>query len=414
MSKKILFSPVGGTDPIKYLRDGSMLHICRVYKPDLVYLYLSSEMLENHYKDNRYIASIEFVGELLNHSFEVRIIERPDLIDVQQYDVFYKDFREIIKEIETKMDKEDQLIINMASGTPAMKSALLVMATLAEYRFLPIQVSTPLRKMNSENEERDAYDVEVNCQLNEDNTDAFVNRCQEVKCFNLMKLLKLDMIKMHVNAYDYTAAKAIANEIREDISEDAYKMIQIASERVKLNRSEIAKLMKGLEFDIFPIKDGDKQKLFEYILGLGIKIQKEEYADFIRGITPIVVDLLENIWEKECNCKMEDFTIYNARAKCREWNMQKLETAGFLDILNNRFRSNGGFRGGIVKIKAKCRRNCSGRRNSEKYGCTSNCISNGQMVQRHDWKVSKGNLFPSSISYSYGRCFSKSRILEIL
>ena len=48
MSKKVLFSPVGGTDPIKYLRDGSMLHICRHYRPDIVYLYISHEMMEHH------------------------------------------------------------------------------------------------------------------------------------------------------------------------------------------------------------------------------------------------------------------------------------------------------------------------------------------------------------------------------
>jgi hypothetical protein len=141
MGKKILFSPVGGTDPIKYLHDGSMIHICRVYKPDVVYLYLSKEMAENHRADNRYVYSIEKLGELLNHNFEIRIIERNELTNVHQYDVFYKDFRTIIIDIEKGMNKDDQLILNMASGTPAMKSALLVLATLAEYRFLP--ESTP-------------------------------------------------------------------------------------------------------------------------------------------------------------------------------------------------------------------------------------------------------------------------------
>lgn len=43
-----------------------------------------------------------------------------------------------------------------------MKSALLVMATLAEYRFIPIQVSTPKKKGNLEYEDRDDYDVETN------------------------------------------------------------------------------------------------------------------------------------------------------------------------------------------------------------------------------------------------------------
>lgn len=51
----VLFSPVGGTDPISNERDGALLHICRIYKPDIVYLYMSKEMLEFHKKDNRYL-----------------------------------------------------------------------------------------------------------------------------------------------------------------------------------------------------------------------------------------------------------------------------------------------------------------------------------------------------------------------
>ena len=47
MNKIILFSPVGGTDPISLTNccDGSMLHICRHYKPDKVMLYMSKEMI---------------------------------------------------------------------------------------------------------------------------------------------------------------------------------------------------------------------------------------------------------------------------------------------------------------------------------------------------------------------------------
>ena len=91
MPKKILFSPIGGTDPIKYERDGSMLHICRHYLPDVVYLYMSSEMLYYHEKDNRYVNSIEWLGNFLGHKFEVHLIERPELRNAHEYDVFYED-----------------------------------------------------------------------------------------------------------------------------------------------------------------------------------------------------------------------------------------------------------------------------------------------------------------------------------
>lgn len=47
MNRKILFTPVGGTDPISSTNcyDGAILHICRHYKPDKVIMYMSKEML---------------------------------------------------------------------------------------------------------------------------------------------------------------------------------------------------------------------------------------------------------------------------------------------------------------------------------------------------------------------------------
>lgn len=111
MARKYLFSPIGNTDPIKYLYDGSMIHICRYYQPDVVYLYLSKEMMENHKKDNRYVKTLELLGEFLHHKFEIHIIENSDMIDVQQYDIFYNEFHRIIAEIEEQKDSEDILLV---------------------------------------------------------------------------------------------------------------------------------------------------------------------------------------------------------------------------------------------------------------------------------------------------------------
>ncbi len=67
MSRTYLFSPIGNTDPIKYFYDGSMLHICRYYKPDVVYLYLSKEMMEYHKEDNRYVSCVPSVDTKIEH-----------------------------------------------------------------------------------------------------------------------------------------------------------------------------------------------------------------------------------------------------------------------------------------------------------------------------------------------------------
>ena len=91
MGRKILFSPIGGTDPIAAtnFRDGSLLHICRKYHPDLVYLYLSGEMLEHHKRDNRYCYCLDKLQEAGNFKMTYEIIERESLINVSQYDFFY-------------------------------------------------------------------------------------------------------------------------------------------------------------------------------------------------------------------------------------------------------------------------------------------------------------------------------------
>ena len=336
MGKTYLFSPIGNTDPIKYLRDGSMLHIARVYKPDVVIMYLSKEMLENHEKDNRYAETLKLLGEKLGHTFKVKIISREDLTDVQEYDSFYHEFHDIIADIEQKMDEDDRLLVNMASGTPAMKSALVVMATLAEYRFTPIQVSTPQKKSNSEYEDRDEYDVEMNWELDEDNEEGFTNRCTEVKCGNLITLLKQDMIKKHLLAYDYHAAYEVGKEIGSDIGEDKLALLELADARMKLNLSRVNKIKIKYGYDFLPVKESNKEKMFEYALGLKVKVLREEYADFVRGITPLVVDMFEIIVKKYCGITIKDYCYYDKK-NIMKWDQKKLQGTVALKALEDEY-----------------------------------------------------------------------------
>lgn len=153
------------------------------------------------------------------------------------------------------------LLVNMASGTPGMKSALVVMATLAEYRFLPIQVASPQKMSNLEYEERVEYDVETNWELNEDNKENFQNRCMETICKNLMQMLKIDMIIKHVLAYDYHAAYEVAKELKDRVPDEALAILEAAAERVKLNQNRVAQLEHKYHLSIFPVKEGSKQKI---------------------------------------------------------------------------------------------------------------------------------------------------------
>ena len=354
MSKTYLFSPIGNTDPIKYFYDGSMLHICRYYKPDVVILYLSQEMILHHEKDNRYVRSIELLGEKLGHTFEVRIIRDEQMVDVQQYDLFYHAFRRIIADIEEEMTPEDTLIANMASGTPAMKSALLVMATLAEYRFLPIQVSTPKRRSNLGRED---YDVEKNWEMDTDNRPEMRKRCEEVRCVHLVQLLKMDMIKKHLQSYDYHAALQVGREIQRELDKEDYAWLETADARAVLDWERMNRFLPKNNGVLWPVKAEDQNRvLLEYTLSLDLKVKRGEYADFIRAITPLGVDLLERVIEQYCGIYIEAY--YSSRDS-QKWSRRKLADSEVLEILNRKF--NDGFRYGPVYsyhlntiVQAKC------------------------------------------------------------
>ena len=358
MGKTYLFSPIGNTDPIKYFHDGSMLHICRHYKPDVVYFYLSKEMVENHRADNRYVRTLELLGEYLHHTFEIHVIEDEKMVDVQQYDVFYEKFRELIGGIEKEMAEDDTLLVNMASGTPAMKSALLVMATLTEYRFLPVQVSTPKKAGNTEHEEREDYDTEINWELDEDNKPDAENRCSESRCYNLMRLLKIDIIKKHLLSYNYQAALEVGKDIKKDLSDEAYCWLETAAARAGLDWNKMNQFLPKGNGIVTPVKaENLKRNLFEYTLALELKLHRGEYADFVRAITPLGVDLLELVITEYCGIDIKLY--YFERNHKKEWKIEELKSSGLEVFTRN--KKNKGLSGPIYAwqlnniIQARCK-----------------------------------------------------------
>ena len=77
---KVLFTPVGGSDPIKRMLDGPMLHCCRMYKPDVVYIYFTKKMLEYERRDERYTWALEQLGKKLGHSFKIVRISHTNIL----------------------------------------------------------------------------------------------------------------------------------------------------------------------------------------------------------------------------------------------------------------------------------------------------------------------------------------------
>lgn len=306
---EILFSPVGTTDPISYNHDGSMLHICRKYNPKHVFLYLSEEMNDIEEKDEencdkRFTKSIELFNEKYKTSIDCHKIDGSKVKDVFNFDSYYNAFERELESIKEKFKHEniETIYLNTSSGTPAMKAALYVIAALDEDGvYKAIQVTTPNEKSNHSPR---GYDLGTAWESNEDNKENAKDRTKLASDSNFLTKIKKEIIKKHIQQYDYNAAYELAKDLindssRDALSDKAIKAIKAAKERIALNYKEYAKYLidsgvTSSKFMLDKYKD-DKEdiKLYEYILSLDIKRKRREYADFIRAISPILRDIFK-------------------------------------------------------------------------------------------------------------------------
>ena len=295
----ILFSPIGTTDPISNFRDGAMLHICRHYDIDKVYLYISSEMLIHHSVDNRYCYCLDRLSELKGKTIEYEVIEKPDLNDnIYRFDYFLNEFKTIIDQIRTEYP-EAKIFLNTSSGTTAMKSDLNALSIISEYPLCAIQVATPVKRSNPRSEKKDDYDTVEYWELNEDNEAGTENRCIESKNINYFYELKKKMIAELINHNDYVGAKLLSNELGEDKA-DFKQLLDGACKRIKYDFKNAKQIFGNFGYKIVEHENADKIFLSEYALLLNMKIKKEEYAEFLRAFTPFFSAMLRRVLKDRC------------------------------------------------------------------------------------------------------------------
>ena len=345
MNKKILFSPVGGTDPISEnnCHDGSLLHICRIYMPDEIILYMSQEIIKNQEKDNRYKRALNMLFEKQGREgVVIKEIKRPELSNVEKYDYFYNDFQDIIEEIRSHMDETDTLILNVSSGTPAMKSGLLIIQNYSERHAKVVQVITPERKMN-EHTHGDTYDLDRLWESDKDNEEGAENRCVEISCPSLTRIKNEETIKKLILAYDYKAALVVADTLPEKATSDYYGLIQMAYFRTLLDAKHVNEMICQTGYNCLLIQDYEKRNNFEYALNCFLKYKKGLYSDFVLSLTPIIVNIFSLILKKQVGFDLEEYTSEKSSGQ-RHWDKNKLKNTKYQTVLEDHYSSGRGFR----------------------------------------------------------------------
>ena len=287
IKKYVLFSPVGTHDPVGVVdkdgkpSEGSMLHIIRHYKPEVIYLYITKEL---NYNDNRYEKAIK----KFNPDCEVvEIISELDKDDVNNYDAFMSDFRKYITEIHDKYNNKGyEILLNIASGTPQMKSNLILEVITNNIKLIPVQVDTPTKKRNFEDtflfENLDKIDTD------KENTN---NRCKEPEILSFKRAKIQSQIESLIKSYEYSAAYNLFSKV-ENISElfdgNLLKYLEHAHLRVNLKYNEANKIINLANKDLVYIEN----ELLEYYYVMKLKYKKGELSDFILRISPFATDLL--------------------------------------------------------------------------------------------------------------------------
>lgn len=348
--KKILFSLVGKTDPISNYYDGPMLHLCRYFCPDIVYLYISAEFMQHHRKDDRYRETIRLLGDRIQHKFDVRVIERPYLEEVHIFDLFYDEFEKELRRICTEYKDDDiELAINLSQGTPAMKSALYVVAALADMDIQIIQVSSPEKKPTLHYDLPEEYSIQDYWDVDQDNHEQerweSATECEKKELKNPnrtflaqnasfhMRIQKEIILKM-IHAYDYAAALLVAEGIRNYVPDTAFTLLEAAQHRISLKQELCRKKLVSIGYGgLIPYHGADGQ-IYEYALLLSIKQQRQEYLDFIRGMTPLLFALSSLCVKKKLHIQIRSYCTERNGTLYLERSMMEQDEAG-QELLND-------------------------------------------------------------------------------
>lgn len=286
---KVLFSPIGNSDPWRNDRDGAMLHIVRHYNLDKVVLYFTRTIWEgNENRKGHKTYEWEKIIQTVSPNTEVEIIiENVD--NAQDYDVFKEKFHKYLKIIEDSYE-DCEIILNVTSGTPQMESTLCL-----EYIVYPenkkcVQVSTPTKDSNAGIEYSNPKDKVGEFEIVNEVEKKSEKRCKEINILSFREAMIRSQILGLIDNYDYEGALNLVSN-------------QKSFRNGKLLRKKLLSLTNQIKtHEVFPEineKYGDvalKKSLFHYLL-LNMRYNRLDVAETLIRVKSIAEFILKTYIE---------------------------------------------------------------------------------------------------------------------
>lgn len=303
MADAVLFTCVGTTDPVRGYRDGSMLHIMRHYRPKKVYVFLTEEMGKDEEKDHRYSKAIQYAQEHWENYDVAHTLVYSHVVNPQDLDVVAKPLYDCFDRI-LQENPESEILINLSSGTPQMKTILSMIAMDGSIRIIKgIQVASPEGKSGTtERTNKDDYAVEEELECNEDEEPSAPNRCTEPKLSSIERDRTRAQVRKLIEQRDYHALASFSTKLPASIQTLA-KHLALRNDLQSEEAEKLSKEIKqNLGIDLYPHQGNFKdakgkqyKELSEYYLLLRNLERTQRYSEFVLRLNPFVTEMLQYI-----------------------------------------------------------------------------------------------------------------------
>ena len=313
--ERVLLTFAGNTDPTRGNYDGPILHICRYYRPEKIYLVLTSEMQKRN-ENKIYEKAIK--KNLENYNPVLEYINT-DIDNAHLFDIYFDKINGAFNKIKSEYPNAE-VLVNITSGTAQMISNLVMYTVDAvNINIIPVQVATPEGKGNTSKVVNDSYKVADEKENNFDNIEEFrTNRILFPDLRQYSRLLVKNQIKELLKKYEYSTCLEL---LKRDIFQENSKLnglLNFANDRRHLKGLKSNGKLKSLndkKFDKFYYyskneinenKVREWYKIADYFALANIKQKSGDIAGYTIMLEPLIVNIYLSILRDVFGKKLSD------------------------------------------------------------------------------------------------------------
>lgn len=295
----ILYSCFGTTDPVRGMRDGSLMQILRFYRPDVVYLFLSKEIMEQDQKDQRIGKTFQYIRENWGGYSPCVIRYETEIEDPSDMDILINPMKRLFQRMVDE-NPGAEVLVNLSSGTPQMQVILSQMALDSRYLSKGIQVKSPERSSSSAaRTNANGYLVDEELRGNKDEKPNVPNRCVEPKMLAIHREAVRNQLGGLLSQRNYAAIAQMGDDLPAPIPQLARHLdyrSQFLLDRAEQEASSLPELRLEANQGVYP---GDVYEMIEYFAILKSLVYLKRYTDFVLRLNPFLIRLQLMLLEEQ-------------------------------------------------------------------------------------------------------------------